>query len=73
MSKKLFFRIISACMFLAGFVFLVLSFSNPALGSTIYIVSFALTAAHWRFLYAAYAIVMVALFAASFFIKGDRG
>lgn len=67
MKKKL--RLISLAMLVIAVVFVLCALSAPNLGRTIYIGSYRFGAAQWRVCYAAYAIVMVALFAASFFVK----
>lgn len=45
------------------------AFAAPNLGRTIYIGSYRFGAEQWRVCYAAYAVVTVAMFAASFFVK----
>lgn len=67
MKKKL--RIISLTMLVIAIVFVVCALSAPNLGHTIYIGSYAFGAEQWRICYAIYAIVMIALFVASFFTK----
>lgn len=70
MKKKL--RIISLIMLVAAVIFVACALSAPNLGRTIYIGSFAFGAEQWRVCYAIYAVVMLALFAASFFVKKDK-
>ena len=67
MKKKL--RLISLAMFVIAVAFVLCALSAPNLGRTIYIGSYAFGAAQWRVCYAAYAVVMAALFAVSFFVK----
>ena len=67
MKKKL--RLISLTMLVIAVVFVLCALSAPNLGRTIYIGSYRFGAEQWRVCYAAYAIVMVVLFAASFFVK----
>ena len=67
MKKKL--RIISLIMFLVAVVFVAAALSNPALGHVIYIGNYKFGAEQWRVCYAVYAIVMIFLFIASFFVK----
>ena len=72
MNKKKLFRIISLIMFIVAVIFVVCALSCPTLGTTIYIGSFAFGAQQWRICYLIYVIVMVLLFAASFFVKGKK-
>ena len=67
MKKKL--RLISLAMLVIAVVFVLCALSAPNLGRTIYIGSYRFGAEQWRVCYAAYSVVMVALFAASFFVK----
>ena len=71
MSTRKKLRLISLAMFVAAVVFVFCALSNPALGRTIYIGSFAFGAKQWRVCYAIYAVVMVVLFVASFFVKKE--
>ncbi|MBQ2510526.1 MAG: hypothetical protein II529_06885 [Erysipelotrichaceae bacterium] len=70
MKRKL--RIISLIMFVIAAVFVAAAISNPALGHTIYIGNYRFGAEQWRICYAIYAVVMVSLFAGSFFMKDGR-
>ena len=54
-------------MFLAAITFVICALSCPTLGSVFYIGPFRSGANVWRKFYAAYVIVMCALFIASFF------
>ncbi len=72
MTKKT-LRLISLIMFIVAIVFVLCAVSNPALGQTIYIGAFAFGAEAWRICYIIYAIVMVAFFISSFFVKNKRG
>ena len=72
MNKKKLFRIISLIMFIVAVIFVGCALSCPTLGTTIYIGSFAFGAQQWRICYLIYVIVMVLLFAASFFVKGKK-
>ena len=65
--KKL--RLIVLVMLLAAVVFVICALSCPTLGTTIYIGSFVFGVEQWRFCYKVYALVMAALFAASFVVK----
>ena len=66
-------RRISLVMLVVAVVFVFCALSNPALGRTIYIGSFAFGAEQWRVCYAIYALVMAGLFLASFFVKNQEG
>ncbi len=67
MKKTL--RIVSLIMLIVAVVFVVCALSAPNLGQAFYIGSFRFGAAQWRFCYAVYAMVMLGLFLASFFVK----
>ena len=73
MNKRKMLRIISLLMFIAAVVFMFCAISNPTLGRTIYIGSFRFGAEQWRFYYKVYAVVIVGLFGASFFVKNKEG
>lgn len=70
MKKKL--RLISSAMLVIAVVFVICALSAPNLGRVIYFGSYAFGARQWRVCYAAYIIVMFALFAASFFVKKSK-
>lgn len=70
MKKKL--RIISLIMLVIAVIFVFCVLSAPNLGRTIYVGNYEFGAEQWRICYAFYAIVMVALFAASFFVKNNK-
>ena len=69
MKKKL--RIISLIMLAIAIIFIICALSAPNLGHTISIGNYQFGAEQWRICYAIYAIVMIALFAASFFAKKE--
>ncbi len=69
MKTKNILRLISILMLVAAVIFVMCALACPTLGRTIYIGNFAFGAEQWRFLYMVYAIVMIALFVASFFVK----
>ena len=69
MKIKIKLRLISGIMLVVAIVFVFCALACPTLGKTIYIGDYALGAEQWRFCYKIYAIVMVALFSASFVIK----
>ena len=69
MKIKTKLRLISGIMLVAAIVFVFCALACPTLGKTIYIGDYAFGAEQWRFCYKIYAIVMVALFGASFIIK----
>ena len=62
-------RLISLIMLIVAVVFVFCALSNPALGKIFYIGSIKIGADIKRAFYAVYAIVMVALFGISFFVK----
>lgn len=59
-------------MLVIAIVFVIFALSAPNLGQTIYIGSYEFGAEQWRVCYAIYAIVMVVLFIASFFVKKNK-
>ena len=69
MKIKTKLRLISGIMLVVAIVFVFCALACPTLGKTIYIGDYAFGAEQWRFCYKIYAIVMVALFGASFIIK----
>ena len=69
MSTRKKFRIASLIMFIIAAVFVFIAVSVPTLGHVIYIGGFKFGADQWLVCYKAYAAVMLALFAASFFVK----
>lgn len=69
MKIKTKLRLISGIMLVTAIVFVFCALACPTLGKTIYIGDYAFGAEQWRFCYKIYAIVMVALFGASFVIK----
>ena len=69
MKTKIKLRLISLVMLIVAVVFVFCALACPTLGRTIYIGNFKFGAEQWRFCYKVYAIAMVALFGASFFMK----
>ena len=69
MSKKAILRLISLIMFIIAIVFVFIAISAPTLGKTIYIGDYAFGAEQWRMCYKIYAVIMIGLFVASFFVK----
>lgn len=69
MSRKRVLRLIALAMLAIAVAFIACALANPALGSTIYIGPLEFGAEYWRICYAAYVVVMIGLFAASFFVK----
>lgn len=65
-------RLISLVMLIVAVVFVFCALSNPALGKVFYIGSIKIRADIKRAFYAVYAIVMVALFGISFFVKDKK-
>ena len=72
MSKKTLLRVISLIMFIIAVVFVFIAISAPTLGKTIYIGDYAFGAEQWRTCYKIYALAMVGLFVASFFVKKNK-
>ena len=69
MSTRNKLRIASLVMFIIAVVFVFIAVSTPTLGHVIYIGNFKFGADQWWVYYKAYAVVMLTLFAASFFVK----
>jgi cytochrome c biogenesis factor len=65
-------RLISLIMLIVAVVFVFCALSNPALGKVFYIGSIKIGADIKRAFYAVYAIIMVALFGISFFVKDKK-
>ena len=72
MKAKTKLRLISLTMFVVAVIFVFCALACPTLGRTIYIGDFKFGAEHWRFCYKVYAVVMVALFGISFFVKEKK-
>ena len=72
MKARKILRLISLAMLIVAVVFVFCALSNPALGSVFYIGSIKIGADIKRAFYAVYALVMVALFVASFFVKEKK-
>ena len=65
-------RLISLTMFVVAVIFVFCALACPTLGRTIYIGVFKFGTEQWRFCYKVYAVVMVALFGISFFVKEKK-
>jgi len=72
MSKRTLLRLISLVMFIIAVVFVFIAISAPTLGKTIYIGDYAFGAEQWRTCYKIYAVTMIGLFVASFFVKKNK-
>ena len=72
MRNKTKLRLISLTMFVVADIFVFCALACPTLGRTIYIGDFTFGAEQWRFCYKVYAVVMVALFGISFFVKEKK-
>lgn len=72
MKTKTKLRLVSLIMLIVAIIFVFCALSAPTLGKTIYIGDFVFGAEQWRFCYKVYAVVMVALFGASFFVKEKK-
>ena len=73
MKSKRTLRWISLVMLIVAAIFVFCALACPTLGTTIYIGNFVFGAEQWRFCYNLYAIVMIALFVVSFFVKDNKG
>ena len=71
MSKKI-LRIISGAMLIIAVIFLAFALTHPEAGRVFYIGSLAIGSEIWRAFYIVYALVMVGVFIASFFVKGKQ-
>ena len=65
-------RLISLTMFVVAVIFVFCALACPTLGRTIYIGDFKFGAEQWRFCYKVYAILMIAMFGISFFVKEKK-
>ena len=63
---KIILRIVSGAMLFVAIVFLSFALTHPEFGTVFYIGSWEIGPAIWRAFYLIYAVVMVALFIASF-------
>ena len=72
MKTKTKLRLVSLAMLIVAVIFVFCALACPTLGRTIYIGDFAFGAEQWRFCYKVYAVVMVALFVVSFFVKEKK-
>lgn len=72
MNLKRRLRLVGLIMLIIAMVFLAVAFTHPELGTVFYIGDFAIGADIWRAFYALYAVVMIALLAASFFVKDKK-
>lgn len=65
-------RIASLIMLVIAVIFVFIAISAPTLGQVIYIGGFEFGPDLWRVCYKAYAVIMFALLAASFFLKKEH-
>jgi cytochrome c biogenesis factor len=72
MSKKQKLRLISGIMFVIAVIFVLCALSAPNLGRAFDIGSFCIGAEVWRICYAIYALIMIGLFLASFFVSKGK-
>ena len=72
MSKKKILRLTICIMLVVAIVFVLCALSAPNLGRAFYIGPFYIGAEVWRTFYAAYGIIIVTLFTASFFVKNKQ-
>ena len=71
LSKKI-LRIISGVMLIIAVVFLSIALTHPELGRVFYIGDLRIGSAIWRVFYIIYAIIMVGLFIASFYVGKEN-
>ena len=69
MSTRNKLRIAGLIMLIIAVIFVLIAVSAPTLGHVIYIGGLKFGAEQWRICYKAYVVVILALFAASFFVK----
>ena len=72
MSKKVKLRLAALAMLIAAVIFVLCALACPTCGRVFTIGSLRIGSDFWRKCYAAYGIVMVGLFAASFFVKTKK-
>jgi len=65
-------RITSLIMLIIAVIFVFCAMSNPGLGRVFYIFGIPIGVEVWRAFYKLYAIVMILLFASSFFVKNGK-
>lgn len=69
MKKKTILRIISLAMLVIAAVFVIFALNCPQCGRTVYIGTFRFGAEQWIICYKLYVLVMVSLFAGSFWVR----
>ena len=72
MGARKVLRLISLIMLIVAGIFVFCALSNPTLGEVFYIGNIEIGPESWRSFYAVYAVVMVALFVISFFVKDKK-
>ena len=70
--KKTILRIASLVMLVGAIIFLSVALTHPELGSTFYIGSFEIGVTVWRVFYAMYALTMIGMLIASFFVDKNK-
>ncbi len=65
-------RTTSLIMLIIAVIFVFCALSNPGLGRVFYIFGIPIGVEVWRAFYKLYAIVMILLFASSFFVKSGK-
>lgn len=71
--KRLILRVISLVMLIVAIVFLSIALTHPEFGSVFYIGNLRIGVEIWWAFYIIYAVVMVGLFVASFFVGRGKG
>ena len=69
MSTKLVLRFCGLIMLLVAVIFLAYALTHPESGSVFYIGNIKIGSDVWRVFYVCYAVVMIFVFVASFFVK----
>jgi len=71
-NRRKLLRWISLVMLIVAVIFVICAMCCPTCGSVFYIGPFRIGAAVWRKFYAAYVVVMIGLFIASFFVSKKK-
>lgn len=72
MNVRIILRIISLIMLIVAVIFVICALLTPTMGSVFYIGKWEFGPDQWRVCYAIYAVIMIALFVMSFFIKTPK-
>ena len=72
MKTRIVLRVISLVMFVVGVIFVICCLLCPTIGMVFYIGNIEIGVEVWHAFYIFYAVVTVALFVVSFFVKRKR-